>query len=244
MAGPIRKTNPAADYPPEEGCYLRGNDYSPVAVVVILRWMREETPPDIERLVRTAVESGAALSGTLQTENIGLDKVICNIVSNLNIRYLIVCGPESPGHLVGDAILALAKNGLDDRKRIIGAEAPTPYLFNMPPEFVERFRKQVRVIDLINEGSPDVLRQAVSSCYQENPTPFRQCELYDPGAYPATPLSGKITWKIARPSEEPKSDEERTQIEKVRSLMERIKKTAEKKHPAAETYPDKSQEEK
>ncbi len=227
----IRKVNPAPEYPPEEGCYLRGNDYSPVAVVVILRWMREETPSDIERLVRTAVESGAALSGTLQTENIGLEKVICNVVSNPNIRYIIVCGPESPGHLVGDAILALANNGLNDRKHIIAAEAPTPYLFNVQLEFVERFRKQVTVIDLINEGSPEVLRQAVRSCYQEKPTSFKQYELYDPGAYPAAPLSGKITWKVTRPSLEPKSDEERTQREKIQTLMERIRKAAEKKHP-------------
>jgi len=28
----IRKAEPAAGYPPEEGCYLRGNDYSPAAV--------------------------------------------------------------------------------------------------------------------------------------------------------------------------------------------------------------------
>ena len=227
----IRKVSPAPEYPPEEGCYLRGNDYSPVAVVVILRWTREETPSDIEGLVRTAVESGAALSGTLQTENIGLEKVICNVVSNPNIRYIIVCGPESPGHLVGDAMLALANNGLDDRKHIIGTEAPTPYLFNVQLEFVERFRKQVTVIDLINEGSPEVLRQAVRSCYQEKPTSFKQYELYDPGAYPAAPLSGKITWKVTRPSLEPKSDEERTQREKIQTLMERIRKATEKKHP-------------
>lgn len=227
----IRKVEPSSDYPPEEGCYLRGNDYSPVVVVVILRWMREKTPPDIEKLVRAAIESGAALAGTLQTENIGLEKVICNVVSNPNIRYLIVCGPESPGHLVGDTILALAKNGTDDRKRIIGAQAPTPYLFNIPSEFVARFREQIIVIDLINEGSPDVLRQAVWSCYQEKPTSFRQYELYDVGAYPAAPLSGKITWRVTRPSEQPKSDKERAQIEKLKSLMEHIKKVAEKKHP-------------
>lgn len=241
----INKIAPASEYPPEEGCYLRGNDYSPVAVVVILRWMREETPPDIEKLVRVAVESGAALAGTLQTENVGLEKVICNIVSNPNIRYLVVCGPESPGHLVGDAILALAKNGTDDRRRIVGAEAPTPYLFNIPPEFVERFREQVTVIDLINEGSPEVLRQAVWSCYQEKPTPFRQYELYDSGAYPAAPLSGTITWKVTKPSIEPKSDEERAQRDKIQTLMEGIRKVAEKrKHPAPETNTDCSQNEK
>ena len=142
-------------------------------MAVILRWIREETPPEIEQLVRVAVETGAALSGTLQTENIGLEKVICNLVSNPNIRYLIVCGPESPGHLVGGTILALAANGIDKNKRIIGSEAPTPYLFNIPTGHVERFRKQITVIDLLNEGSPEVLRQAVWSCYQEESTLFR-----------------------------------------------------------------------
>lgn len=226
----IRKSEPAAAYPPEEGCYLRGNDYSPVAVVVILRWMREQTPADIENLVRVGVESGAALAGTLQTENIGIEKIICNVVSNPNIRYLVVCGPESPGHLVGDAILALARNGLDDRKRIIRAEAPTPFLFNVQPEFVKRFRDQITVIDLVNEGSPEVIRQAVWSCYQEKPTLFGKYELYDPGAYPAEPLSGKITWKVTQPSLEPKSDEEHAQREKIQNLVERIKQAADKRH--------------
>jgi tetrahydromethanopterin S-methyltransferase subunit A len=85
-AAEINKANPAEGYPPETGCYLRGNDFSPVAVVVILRWEREKTPPSIEQLVRVAVESGAALAGTLQTENVGLEKVICNLVANPNVR--------------------------------------------------------------------------------------------------------------------------------------------------------------
>ena len=90
----IKKSKPGAGYPPEEGCYLRGNDYSPVAVVVILRWMREQTPPDIEKLVRVAIETGAALAGTLQTENVGLEKVVCNIVSN---PFQVTGGGGSPG---------------------------------------------------------------------------------------------------------------------------------------------------
>lgn len=231
----MEKTKPATDYPPEEGCYLRGNDYSPVAVVVILKWSREKTPPDIEKLVRVGVESGAALSGTLQTENIGIEKIICNVVSNPNIRYLIVCGPESPGHLVGDALLALARKGLDEGRRIIEAEGPNPYLFNIQPEFVQRFREQIAVIDLINEGSPEVLQQAVWSCYQEQPTKFKQYELYDPGAYPAHPLSGKITWKITQPSTEPKNDEEKEQIQKIKSLMETIKKASAGQHQSEAT---------
>jgi len=225
----MKKAAPAKGYPPEEGCYLRGNDYSPVAVVVILRWEREKTPPSIEQLVRVAVESGAALAGTLQTENIGLEKVVCNLVANPNIRFLVVCGPETPGHLVGDAIVALASNGVDEGKRIVGAKAPTPHLFNVPLEFIERFRQQVTVIDLIDEGSPEVLRQAVRACYQEEPTPFRNHVLSDPGAYPAPPLSGKITWKVRNPSTEPKDEEARTRVEKARELMERVKTSVEQR---------------
>jgi len=227
----IRKREPAPGYPPEEGCYLRGNDYSPVAVVVILRWMREQTPPEIEQLVRAGVEAGGALSGTLQTENIGIEKIICNVVANPNIRYLIVCGPESPGHLVGEALLALVKNGIDKNKRIIGAQARTPYLFNLPGEFIERFRKQITVIDLIDEGSPDVLRQAVAACYQEQPTAFRNHMLHDPGAYPEPPLSGKLTWRVTQPERQPKNDEEHAEAGKFATLQERIRRAvAGKRH--------------
>ena len=206
---------------------MRGNDYSPVAVVVILRWMREQTPREIEQLVRVAVESGAALAGTLQTENVGLEKIVCNLVANPNIRYLVVCGPESPGHLVGDAVLALARNGTDKQKRIIGTQAPTPYLFNIPDEFIERFRRQITVVDLVDEGSPEVLREAIRCCYQEAPTPFRNYTLHDPGAYDEAPLSGRITWRITQPEREPKSDEERRQAGKAKELSERIRKAVE-----------------
>jgi tetrahydromethanopterin S-methyltransferase subunit A len=101
------KVEPASSYPPEEGRYLRGNDYSPVAVAVILIYDQEKIPPDIENLVRVGLESGAALSGTIQTENIGIEKLICNIVANSNIRYLVIFGPESPGHRTGDALLMI-----------------------------------------------------------------------------------------------------------------------------------------
>jgi len=198
------KVKPAPDYPPEEGRYLRGNDYSPVGVVVILIHDQEKIPPDIEHLVRVGVESGAALSGTLQTENIGIEKIVCNVVANPNIRYLVLCGPESPGHLSGEALKALAHNGVDEHKRIIGTKAPTPYLFNLPSQFIERFTKQITVIDLLNEGDPELIKKAVWACYQEQLTQLRGYTVYDSGAYPEAPLSGKITWRVTRPHTEPK----------------------------------------
>ena len=204
----ILKVKPADGYPPEEGCYFRGNDYSPIAVAVILQWSRGRMPPDIEKLVKVALESGAALAGTVRTENIGLEKVICNIVANPNIRYLAVCGPESPDHLVGDAILALSRNGIDAQKRIIAARAPTPFLFNIPDEFLVRFRQQIAVIDLVNEDSPDSVREAVLASRQEEPSRFREYTLSDPGAYPETALRGRITWHVANPQQQAKAERE------------------------------------
>jgi len=225
----MRKVEPPEGYPPEEGRYLRGNDYSPVAVVIILNRPYDDVPSDFEKLVRVGVESGAALSGLLQTENIGIEKMICNIVANPNIRYLVMAGPESPGHLTGEALAALVENGIDEKKKIIGTKSPTPYLFNIPREYVERFREQIKLINLLNEGNPDTLRQAVWSCYQEKPTRFRDYLLYDPGAYPGEPLLGKITWRVTRPWAEPKDEEERKQIEKLQDIMAQARKMAERR---------------
>lgn len=226
----MKKIKPPPEYPPEEGRYLRGNDYSPVAVVIILIHPYDNIPPGIENLVRVGLEAGAALSGTLQTENIGLEKLICNIVANPNIRYLVLAGPESPGHLTGESFIALFQNGIDLRKRIMGTKAPTPYLFNIPAEHVERFRKQVTLVNLLNEGDPDIIRQAVWSCYQEKPTQFRSYALYDPGAYPAKPLSRKITWRVTRPEAEPKDEEERSQVQKLKDMMALVKKRVEERN--------------
>ena len=198
----ILKVKPAEGYPPEEGCYFRGRDESPIAVAVILQWTRGRMPPDIEKLVNVGRESGAALAGTVRTENIGLEKMICNIVANPNIRYLAVCGPESSDHLVGDAILALAVNGVDTQRRIVGARAPTPYLLNLPEEFLTRFRQQITVIDLVNESSPAVLQEAIRASQQQEPTRFREYALSDPGAYPQPGLCGKITWRVTDPQQQ------------------------------------------
>ena len=165
----------------------------------------------------------------MQTENIGFEKIICNIVANTNIRYLVLGGPESEAHLTGDALKALILNGVDEKKHIIGTDSPHPFLFNLPMEFIERFRKQVTLIDLQFSEDPDQIRQAVWSCYQEEPVEFRGYSLYDMGAYPEPPLSGKLTWRVTQPWSEPENDEEREALEKVKKQMELLKAKMNKK---------------
>lgn len=217
------KVQPHPEYPPEEGRYLRGNDYSPAAVIIILTYDAEAIPPEIEKLIRTGVEAGAALSGTLQTANIGIEKIICNIVANPNIRYLILGGPESEGHKTGNAIKALLKNGVDEKNFIIGTTGLTAVLHNVPAEFIKRFREQLTLVDCQFQDE-SVIRKAVWSCFQETPVEFRGQMLSDPGAFPEPPLSGKLTWKVTQPWAEPGDDKERAAKQRAQEMIERLKK--------------------
>jgi tetrahydromethanopterin S-methyltransferase subunit A len=207
------KVKPPDGYPPEEGRYVRGNDYSPVAVCVILDTFDFAIPAELNALVMAGADSGAALSGMLQTENIGLEKMICNIVANPNIRYIVLCGREAAGHLPGESLLALKQNGVDPRKQIIGTEAPTPYLYNIPLELIDRFRLQISsIVNLLCQpGERDidmpgldsrVIEKAVWSCYQEEPVLFTGYTVYDMGAYPEPSICHKIASKLSQPQQD------------------------------------------
>jgi tetrahydromethanopterin S-methyltransferase subunit A len=207
------KVKPPDGYPPEEGRYVRGNDYSPIAVCAILDTFDFTIPAELNELVMAGTDSGAALSGMLQTENIGLEKMICNIVANPNIRYIVLCGRESAGHLPGESLLALKQNGVTETKQIIDTKAPTPHLYNIPLELIERFRNQIiSVINLLCQPgerdtsvpglNPKVLEKAVWSCYQEEPVLFMGYTLYDIGAYPEPAICHKIASKLSQPQQD------------------------------------------
>jgi hypothetical protein len=48
-------------------------------------------------------------------------------------------------------------------------------------EMIERFRRQLFLVDLQFEGDPDRIGEAVWPCFQESPVNFRGYSLYDMG---------------------------------------------------------------
>jgi tetrahydromethanopterin S-methyltransferase subunit A len=164
-------------WPAVPGDYIIGDLNSPVAVLIIGRG-RVDLP-----------EGGFAIKGTLKTENMGLEKVVTNIVSNARIRFLIVCGREEFGHFPASALFSLAARGVDDQMRIVGSRSAIPFLCNISPGAVERFRRQVEVIDLVHvkevseivaydpeyvfdRGSTEELAATVKACWDRDPGPF------------------------------------------------------------------------
>ena len=219
----IKKITPHHEYPPEKGRYLRGNDYSPVAIAIILNKDEDKIPKEIQDLVKAGVESGAALSGTVQTPNIGFEKMICNIIANSNIRYLILTGPESEGHMTGDALQALFKSGVDSQKRIIGTKAKHPLLYNLPLSYITHFLEQIELINLQFKGTPDMIKKAVQACYQEEPVQFYDYSIYDKGVFEKGPLSGKITDFTMEPWKIPQNKSEQEAVKRMQEFVKKLK---------------------
>jgi tetrahydromethanopterin S-methyltransferase subunit A len=217
----IFKVTPPDGYRPEDGSYLRGNDYSPVALTVLLHTDYDKIPNFLKDLSKIAIEAGAALAGFLQTENIGLEKIICNVVANPNIRYVILCGVESAGHHPGQTFEAFMKNGVDDKRRIIETISLTPYLYNILLEAIERFRKQVKLVSLLIEDDrklridPETIRKVINATIQEKPTPILNFTLHDLGAYAEPPICQKITYRVERPWAQ-FSEEDAERMEKIK----------------------------
>lgn len=111
---------------------------------------------------------GLAIVGKTETENIGIDKVVKNIITNPCIRTLIVSGQEPKGHMAGQALLSLWENGIDEQQRIIGARGKRPFLRNVTAQEIEQFRQQVVVVDLIGCDDAERIAAEVANHAQEH----------------------------------------------------------------------------
>ncbi|RCV63520.1 tetrahydromethanopterin S-methyltransferase subunit A [Methanophagales archaeon] len=125
---------------------------------------------------------GIAIQGPDKTENIGLEKMMTNIISNPNIRFLIIAGAEVPGHISGGSMIALWKDGVDSSNhKIVGSTGAIPFIENLPTEAVERFRAQVEIIDMVGSEDMGALVAKVN-----------ELTARDPGAYPEDPMIVKV----------------------------------------------------
>ncbi|NLH26616.1 MAG: tetrahydromethanopterin S-methyltransferase subunit A, partial [Methanomicrobiales archaeon] len=114
------KKSPASGWPIVQGDFHAGDANSPVAVMTCGSHLDE----------KGICDKGAAICGSCKTENLGLEKVIANIISNPNIRFLLLCGTEVKGHLAGQTMAALHKGGVKDG-RVVGAEGAIPFIENL-----------------------------------------------------------------------------------------------------------------
>jgi tetrahydromethanopterin S-methyltransferase subunit A len=82
----------------------------------------------LDEISKSNIMNKVAVAGRLLSENRGIDAMIRFALENPNLSRIIVCGKEVKGHRAGQALLALARNGIDQDGRIIGALGPYPLL--------------------------------------------------------------------------------------------------------------------
>ena len=150
------KKSPAEGWPVISGDYVVGDPESPVAVTTLASHIEADL-------------SGAAIAGPCKTENLGVEKVVANIISNPNIRFLILSGAEVQGHITGQSFKALHENGCDpDKKKIIGATGAIPL------DGVERFQQQLEIVDMIDVEDVGAINAKISECVEKDPGAFEE----------------------------------------------------------------------
>jgi tetrahydromethanopterin S-methyltransferase subunit A len=96
-----------------------------------------------------AGEPAVAIAGRCDTENIGIEKVVLNLLANPRVRWLVLCGTEAKGHRAGDAFLRLKERGVDADMRVLESASWRPILKNLTLLDVAQFRQQIEEVNLI-----------------------------------------------------------------------------------------------
>jgi len=160
------KREPADGWPTLKGEYDVGDVQNCVAVITCGSHL-----PGGPQL-----DAGACITGPCKTENLGIEKVVAHVISNPNVRFLLVTGSEVKGHITGQAMISIHANGVKEN-RIVGATGAIPYIENLNDEVIERFQQQVECIDMI--GTED-MGQITGK--------IKELAARDPGAFDADPM--------------------------------------------------------
>ena len=183
-----KQRQPRPSWPVIEGGYRVGDPAAPVAVCALT---------SDELLVPLAAIPGVAIAGEVQTANQGIERIILNITANPAIRFLLLCGKESRLFRPGHSLRALVENGVDEARRIVGADGYEPVLRTVTPQQIAAFRRQVELVDWIGERDLETLRERVSSLAARSPGRFEGA-LQEDGA-PVAAASLQASFALIKP---------------------------------------------
>src|SRR5574341_218152 len=120
-----------------------GNEQSSIAVCTL------SSIDLLEHISKSEIMNDVALAARLFSENKGIEKLIEYVLQHPNIKYIVVCGKDTKGHLPGQGLLALYKNGIDSSGRIVDARGKDPVIKTVTKNSVDEFRKRTKIIDLV-----------------------------------------------------------------------------------------------
>lgn len=116
-----------------------------------------------ELMAPVAALPGVAIAGRVHTVNLGIERIVLNVISNPAIRAFVMCGKESPVFHPGQGLRALLASGVDGERRIIGAQGHLPVLSTLSHRQIDRFRRQVTLFDHTGVTDPEALAPLIGA---------------------------------------------------------------------------------
>jgi tetrahydromethanopterin S-methyltransferase subunit A len=190
------KKSPASGWPKVKGDFISGDANSPVAIVTMGSHLDE----------KGLCDAGAALCGSCKTENLGLEKVIANIIANPNIRFMLCCGTEVKGHLAGQTMIALHKGGVKEG-RVVGAEGAIPFIENLTDAHIKRFQEQIECVNIMESEDLGAIKAKMNELKGRDPGAFagepvvievKEAGVAEEAGGEVRPLSGEVALITAR----------------------------------------------
>ena len=190
------KKSPASGWPKVKGDFISGDANSPVAIVTMGSHLDE----------KGLCDAGAALCGSCKTENLGLEKVIANIIANPNIRFMLCCGTEVKGHLAGQTMIALHKGGVKEG-RVVGAEGAIPFIENLTDAHIKRFQEQIECVNIMESEDLGAIKAKMNELKGRDPGAFagepvvvevKEAGVAEEAGGEVRPLSGEMALITAR----------------------------------------------
>jgi tetrahydromethanopterin S-methyltransferase subunit A len=181
---------PRPSWPVTFGAYRLGDMDGSVAICTLA------SEALMDELAQTA-SPGVAIIGRVFTDNLGVEKMVTNLVANHRLRTLILCGTESR-HRVGQTLMALHANGRDGEGRVVGSEGPIPIVRSLSDKAVRIYREKMTVVDLRGEQDKAVILASARSFVSPGPAPWPEAwapevETTDLSAGAGPAMGGRFT---------------------------------------------------
>lgn len=138
--------------------FFEGNPHSSVAICTL------SSHQLLQDLSDSKVTARVAIIGPLETENLGIERMLTTLLGRPTIRWLVLCGQEQRGRYQGQALRSLFESGMATDGQISQARSKRARLPSLSPAHVEAARKQVALRDLIGVEDVKTISGVVEDC--------------------------------------------------------------------------------
>ncbi|MBE43940.1 MAG: tetrahydromethanopterin S-methyltransferase subunit A [Thaumarchaeota archaeon] len=134
-----------------------GNENSSIAICTL------SSINILEKISKSELMTKVVITARLFSENKGIETLLKYVLEHRKIKYIVLCGNDTKGHLPGHALLTLQKNGVDTKGRIIGARGKDPVLDDVTQNEISEFRKHVTLVDLIGTTEINIIAEMITN---------------------------------------------------------------------------------